>query len=180
MLAGETSTAELSPTFRSFHDTHRVNFLKYVRSRGLSFHDAEDIVNDAFLTLYRRWSRFLASENREAFAFTFVKNALADHCRREDRQPTATGTVDDERARQGQQRDDVDGLITVLDLQSALDRLPERQAECMRLYALLDLSTQAIADYLDITPSTVTSNLHKARQHLADHPGSDQAERGTP
>lgn len=169
-LTPETSHSLLSREFKNFHDQHRVNFLKYARSRGLSFEDAEDIIHEAFLILYRKWPEVLGSTNRQAYAFTVVKGAIADHCRREDRQPTTTASLDSASTRASAapqtESNEVNRLITMLDIERALAALPERQAECMRLYALLDLTTAEIARYLDIDRSTVTSNLHAARRRL--------------
>jgi DNA-directed RNA polymerase specialized sigma24 family protein len=69
-------TSLLPDDFVAFHDRHRVPFLKYGRSRGLSGEDAEDVVSEAFLSLYRARDRFQQSDNPQAFAFKILRDTL--------------------------------------------------------------------------------------------------------
>lgn len=172
-LATETapSSALLSQEFIDFHNEHRVNFLKYVRVRGLSREDAEDVVNDTFLVLYRIRERMACSDNRAAFGFKVLRDTLIDHYRRADRSPVtvelADNTLQREREQARASADELDSLIGVLDVCQAIAGLPERQADCMRLRALFDQDIQEVARYLDISPSAVASHLHHARRKLA-------------
>jgi len=178
LQAGASDGQLLSRDFGNFHDAHRVVFLKYARFRGLSYFDAEDVVHEAFVTLYRKRERLWQSDNHEAFAFTVLRNAIVDYFRWKDRQPVATGTVDDLLYCEPVS-DEVDRLILQLDLRRELDRLPDRQADCMRLHALLDQDTDTVARYLGISQSAVTSNLSHARKGLR-HRRTTEAEEGTP
>jgi RNA polymerase sigma factor (sigma-70 family) len=54
-----------------------------------------------------------------------------------------------------------------LDIQRALRRLPRDQAQAIRLFYLEDLSVREIAGRMQRAEGTVTSWLHRARQHLA-------------
>lgn len=165
------SSALLSQEFIDFHNEHRVNFLKYVRVRGLSREDAEDVVNDTFLVLYRIRERMASSNNRAAFGFKVLRDTLKDHYRRADRSPVTVEFADDTVQREREQvwasADELDSLIGVLDVYQAIAGLTDRQADCMRLHALFDQDIQEVARYLGITPSTVTSHLHNARRMLA-------------
>jgi RNA polymerase sigma-70 factor (ECF subfamily) len=177
------ASALLSRDYVDFHNEHRVKFLKYVRLRGFSPEDAEDIVNDTFLTLYRVRERLVGSDNQAAFGFKVLRDALKDHYRRSDRSPVTVPMVDDslqdEHQRAGISVDGVDSLIGVLDVHKAIDELPERQSDCMRLHALLDQDVDEVACYLDITPSAVRSHLHIARRKLAASIGSPKGEEVT-
>ena len=166
------SSALLSQEFIDFHNEHRLHFLRYVRIRGLSREDAEDVVNDTFLVLYRIRERMACSDNRAAFGFKVLRDTLIDHYRRADRSPVtvelADNTLQSEREQaQASADDEMDSLIGVLDVCQAIADLPERQADCMRLHALFDQDIQEVARYLDISPSAVASHLHIARRRLA-------------
>jgi RNA polymerase sigma factor (sigma-70 family) len=54
-----------------------------------------------------------------------------------------------------------------LDIQRALRRLPRDQAQAIRLFYLEDRSVREIAGLMQRAEGTVTSWLHRARQHLA-------------
>jgi hypothetical protein len=54
-----------------------------------------------------------------------------------------------------------------LDIQRALRRLPRDQAQAIRLFYLEDLSVRDLADRMQRAQGTVTSWLHRGRQHLA-------------
>ncbi|MFF1777891.1 RNA polymerase sigma factor [Streptomyces virginiae] len=85
----------LSAEFTAFHDSHRLVFVKYARSRGVQREEAEDVVNSAFLTLYRAGQAFLAADNREGFAFKVLRDTVADHFRRRSRRPQTEGLPDE-------------------------------------------------------------------------------------
>ncbi|ROQ78406.1 sigma-70 family RNA polymerase sigma factor [Streptomyces sp. NBC_01260] len=150
-----------------FHDVHRVVFLKYARSRGITRDEAEDVVSQTFLHLYRAGQSFLSADNRPAFGFKVLRNVLADHFRATDRRPRALPltTMNERPATDG----GISELICRLDVEKALELLPLQQADCLRLHLFLDLSPTQIGFYLDITRSTVSSHLSAGRQRLAEH-----------
>ncbi|GAA2524334.1 sigma-70 family RNA polymerase sigma factor [Streptomyces longisporus] len=150
-----------------FHDVHRVVFLKYARSRGITRDEAEDVVSRTFLQLYRAGELFLSADNRPAFGFKVLRDVLVDHFRAADRRPRALPlTAMDERpATDG----GISELICRLDVEKALERLAPQQADCLRLHLFLDLSPTQICFYLGIKRSTVSSHLAAGRQRLAEH-----------
>ncbi|WP_194238646.1 RNA polymerase sigma factor [Streptomyces spongiae] len=150
-----------------FHDVHRVVFLKYARSRGVTRDEAEDVVSRTFLQLYRARQLFLSADNRPAFGFKVLRDVLADHFRAADRRPRALPltTMDERPATDG----GIGELICRLDVEKALELLPPQQADCLCLHLFLDLSPTQIGFYLGITRSTVSSHLSAGRQRLADH-----------
>lgn len=177
------SSALLPQEFIDFHNEHRMNFLKYVRLRGLSREDAEDVINDTFLAVYRSREWMARSDNWAAFGFKVLRNTLADHYRRAKRSPVTVELADDtwqrDRGQAQASTDATESLIGVLDVCQAINELPERQADCMRLHALFDQDNQEIARYLGISASTVASNLYNARLRLAVRLGDSEGEEAT-
>lgn len=151
----------------NFHDVHRVVFLRYARSRGISRDEAEDVVSRTFLQLYRAGALFLSADNRPAFGFKVLRDVLADHFRAADRRPRTQPLA------AGDERPTTDGgiseLICRLDVEKALELVPPQQADCLRLHLFLDLSPTQIGFYLGIKRSTVSSHLSAGRQRLAEH-----------
>ncbi|MFJ6674744.1 RNA polymerase sigma factor [Actinosynnema sp. NPDC091369] len=159
--------------FAEFHRAHRVNFLKYLALHGLTRHDAEDVVSDAFLVLYRARTPLRAARSPEAFAFKVLRDSLVDFRRKRSRQPVPVAEqVDGWTA-----PDDVAGLVARLDFQRMLDRLTPRQAECLEMHVLLGEDVAEIGRYLGISPSAVHSHLSDARRRLAEHGDRRKEER---
>jgi RNA polymerase sigma-70 factor (sigma-E family) len=119
---------------------------------------AEDIVNDAFCGLYRRWEHL----NDQGNALGYVRSSVLNGCRTALRRgrlaelarcylPAAVSA--EAAALSGEERREV---------VRALRRLPERQREVLVLGYYLDLPDEQIAADLGITPSTVRSTRHRA------------------
>jgi RNA polymerase sigma factor (sigma-70 family) len=70
----------------AFYDAHQEKLLGFVRGMGLSFHDAEDVVNDCFEVMWRRWDK-LRGENLRAYLYTVAKNEVYKRSRRRSRRP---------------------------------------------------------------------------------------------
>jgi RNA polymerase sigma-70 factor (ECF subfamily) len=174
--AAQPRNGLLDADFAAFHDRHRVNFLKYAELRGLSGHDAEDVVSEAFLALYRAREALRASDKPEAFAFKVLHDELVDHWRALDRHPQLVGAPGAEEPAP----DEVAVLIARLDLQRVLDRLPTQQAKCLALRVFLGHGTEEIARYLGITTSAVRSHLCSARKRIKAELGIDIGQEGTP
>lgn len=118
---------------------------------------AEDVVQDAFLGLYRRWPQL----NEQAKALGYVRSSVLNGCRSElRRRPTA----------------DLDGwngppvssaesaVLTAEERREiiyALRRLPDRQREVLVLRFYLDLPDDQIAAAMRIGQSTVRSAAYR-------------------
>jgi|ERR1017187_1402362 RNA polymerase sigma-70 factor (sigma-E family) len=119
---------------------------------------AEDVVQDAFCGLYRRWDQL--SDTRKALQY--VRSSVLNGCRstaRRRRAPRSDGTV---------QPTEVSAETTVIageerrEVMGALRRLPDRQREVLVLRFYLDLSEAEIACAMNISKSTVRSTGHRA------------------
>jgi RNA polymerase sigma-70 factor (sigma-E family) len=119
---------------------------------------AEDVVQDAFCGLFRRWGH-LADKDK---ALGYIRSSVLNGCRtvlRRSRlqnrimtyQPAAVSA--EAVALSSEERREV---------VRALRRLPERQREVLVLRYYLDLTDEQIADDLGITPSTIRSTRHRA------------------
>lgn len=132
-----------------------------VRDQGL----AEDVVQDSFVAVHRRW-RAIDQGNAPAYLRQTVVNRCRSALRHRtvvDRHrpappPDAVGA--DESVLLAERRD------AVLD---ALAQLPTRQREVLVLRHYLDLTEREIAATLDISPGSVKSHASRARVALRGH-----------
>jgi RNA polymerase sigma-70 factor (sigma-E family) len=114
---------------------------------------AEDVVQEAFCGLYRRWDRLADADN----ALYYVRASVLNGCRsvlrrravrRRDQECDLPAASAEAVVLAGQERAEVI---------RALGRLPRRQREALVLRFYLDLSDEQIARVMGIQPGTVRS-----------------------
>jgi RNA polymerase sigma-70 factor (sigma-E family) len=123
---------------------------------------AEDVVQEAFIGLFRRWDRLSNVEGAEYYVRVSVLNGCRSALRHrsvvvsqvlyELPAPSAEVAVlgNEERA----------------ELIRAIDQLPRRQRETVVLRYYLDLPDNEIATLMGISPSTVRSTVHRALESV--------------
>jgi RNA polymerase sigma-70 factor (sigma-E family) len=126
-------------------------------------HAAEDVVQDAFLGLYRRWDA-LADPAR---ALTYVRSSVLNGCRDALRKRSRSARVlliepDAESA---------EARVLVGEehraVAAALRRLPARQRETLLLRYCLDLPEEEVAQAMKITRGTVKAAASRGLAALA-------------
>jgi RNA polymerase sigma-70 factor (sigma-E family) len=117
---------------------------------------AEDVVQDAFCGLYRRWEH-LAEPDK---ALPYLRSSVLNGCRsalrrtrREARAPAWTPPATADPTLTSDQR----RLLV-----DAMRHLPERQREALVLRFYLDMSDSQIASDMGISQGTVRSTTHRA------------------
>ncbi|HEY6277484.1 MAG TPA: SigE family RNA polymerase sigma factor [Streptosporangiaceae bacterium] len=127
---------------------------------------AEDVVQEAFCGLYRRWDR-LADQ---AKALTYVRSSVLNGCRTvlryRGRRHGQTGTAGQEPAGGWQTAESAESSVLVGEehraVLAALRRLPARQREALVLRFYLDLPEPEIARAMGVSPGTVKSTTSRA------------------
>jgi RNA polymerase sigma-70 factor, ECF subfamily len=150
-----------------FDDFFRRHHAPLVRALAVAAgrEEAADAVQDAFLQAHRHWRKVSAYDRPEAWLRRVAVNRLTDGQRRRARRDRAL-------ARLGADREG-DGLQPVDHaLLDAVRSLPERQRLAVCLHYLADLSVDDVAEALAVSPGTVKSQLHDARQSLAQTLGA--------
>jgi RNA polymerase sigma-70 factor (sigma-E family) len=123
---------------------------------------AEDIVQDAFLGLYRRWDDLPDTSFPLAYLRASVLNGCRTALRRRARlgfRPPAAGTVTDTPVESAESRALLSEEQRTVAI--ALRRLPERQREALVLRYYLDLSEDEIARTMGVSRGTVKSATHR-------------------
>lgn len=137
---------------------------------------AEDAVQSAFVTAYRRWRRISRLAAPEAYLRRMVVNAVLDDRRRARRRHEVVSGTPPERAATG----GIDDGLAHDEVWAAVLTLPPRQRAVLVLRYYEDLSEQQIADALDCRPGTVKSQASAALAALRtrlDHPSRAGEER---
>jgi RNA polymerase sigma-70 factor, ECF subfamily len=132
---------------------------------------AEDVVQEAFLDLWRGAARFDPSRSRPAsYLLTFVHRRAVDLVRREQARPQRGGDVEDIAARPG--KDDVPASLVAREqgasVRRALADLPPPQRQVLELAYFSGLSQSEIAEHLGEPLGTVKSRTHVALARLRE------------
>jgi RNA polymerase sigma-70 factor (ECF subfamily) len=147
------------------HEKKILNF--FIRS-GVQY-DAEDLVQQTFLRLYRYRGRYSPSAKVTTFLFLLARQVWIDELRKRKRRERL---ADELSAELGQQSapsaaDEVASAGTV-DLRDALAKLPEGMRLVVELGVYQDLPYADIAEILEIPEGTVKSRMFNALAQLRD------------
>ena len=128
--------------------------------------DAADVVQDCFVTLWNDRRQLRRVVNREAWCVTLVKRRCIDVLRR--RHPMVS--IDEQMVLAEEAPRDDERLQLALRF---IDRLPERQAQVVRLRHFDDADTPTIAQRMNISEGNVYTLLSRAyntlKQMILDH-----------
>jgi RNA polymerase sigma-70 factor (sigma-E family) len=127
--------------------------------RGL----AEDLVQDAFMALYRRFGERLPLDAPVAYARRAIVNGHISHTRRRSASALVFGEVPDRGVEEG-------GSVEQDAMWRVLAILPDRQRAVLVLRYYLDLSDADIAAALGCRAGTVRSLAARAFAALRVHP----------
>jgi RNA polymerase sigma-70 factor (ECF subfamily) len=147
--------------------------LRFVRRLVGDDHLAEDIVQDTFITLYTHLDDIYPPEKLRPFLFRVARNKAYDVLRRGGRYDMVS--LDDEplearvsfHADKSQAPDEIaHWLLLYLEVQEAIDKLPEHHRQTLILYCEEELSYAEIADVMGVNIGTVKSRLFHAKKTL--------------
>jgi len=140
---------------RTFDDIFETEYRSMVRLATLmvdSVAIAEDLVQDAFVKLHRKWSGVRSP-------VPYLRTTVMNNCRNEIRS----------RVRERKSRQRLREEVVQLEADEVLDavrQLPERQRAAIVLRYYEDLSEADIARTLGVRPGTVKSLLHRGTTEL--------------
>lgn len=131
--------------------------------------DAQDVLQDALLTIANHLNEFEGRSSFSSWAFTLARSACSRKRRGLKNQPhlslEATSDTDEMGLTPEQQVADREMAQA---LNSALDALPEIYREVILLRDVEDLTAPETAEALGITIEAVKSRLHRARRALRE------------
>ena len=123
---------------------------------------SDDLVQD---TLERAWSRvgqWQTGSDLRGWLFSIMHNLHIDHVRRPALKVRPLDDSDLDLPTRATQSDRID----VMDLQTALNHLPDEQRQVLLLIALEEMNYQEVSQTLGIPIGTVMSRLSRGRERL--------------
>jgi RNA polymerase sigma-70 factor (sigma-E family) len=130
-----------------------------VLDRGIS----QDLVQEAFIRIYRHWGRLRNSEAATAYARRTLVRLAHRHLRRQStRNERPSESPMREQAEWMPETDHFAGLSV------AITALPERQREALVLRYYLDMSVEQVAAAMGCSAGTVKSQVSRALATVRD------------
>lgn len=160
MRGGEA--AELGALFRELSP----DLFRYLRGVVLRDSDglAEDIVQETFLTLWRKWPDVRSHPQLRAWLYTVGRRHAIDALSKRYRE-LPQDELPEPAAEGGDPSDSYDFLMSA---REAIEKLPPRQREAVRLFYIEDFTQSQIATMMEIKRETVAALLYQARHRLAE------------
>ncbi len=165
----------------AFFLQQRRSLRRYLLAQGCADSDCDDIVQDAFLIVRRRWATISYYDDPKAYLYKVAIRLWHRHAARNHR----GGYRDDHEDYLAALADPVDAVAGVELTGMLIDwfrRLPDRQRDVAGLRLIADLSEVQAAEILGVSVGTVKSQLNAARKTLRrlkdrdEHTGCDQPE----
>ena len=151
----------------ALYEAHALGMIRLAHIMLGDRQSAEDVVQEAFCGLYRRWSHL----SDQGSAVHYVRSAVLNHCRSVLRR-RATSQAPRELAGYPEPARSAEAAVLTSEerdeIMRAVRRLPPRQREALVLRFYLDMSAEETAATMGISASSVRSATHRALASLGD------------
>ncbi len=135
---------------------------RYVKFRISSHADAEDVLQEVFITAFRKFSQLKSKDAFKPWIISIAKNKCSDYFRSKSVSPEIPAIETDlDSVPCGRGGDPV-----VNSVRETLNVLGDNDRKILDYYFLKELSQSEIAERLDIPIGTVKSRLHNAKNHF--------------
>jgi RNA polymerase sigma-70 factor (ECF subfamily) len=146
--------------------THRQVYTLAYRLVG-DRHEAEDVVQEAYLRAYRALPGFRGDARFETWLYRIVANAAMTHLRRRGRFGELLAEGHPAALREPEART-AEETLGDAEVKRALAALPEGQRVVVVLKDVYGFSCQEIGDHIGISEGAVKVRLHRARRRLKE------------
>lgn len=151
--------------FETLVEKYQRPLLNFFTRMGV-YTDAEDLVQETMIKIFKARKRYRPKARFNTYLFGVARNVWIDRGRREQRRKAGMERLEDDRTARAPGPGGKTGLR--MDIQEALDRLPEklRLVTVMRTYQAL--SYEEIGRALNIPTGTAKSRMNLAVRKLGD------------
>jgi RNA polymerase sigma-70 factor (ECF subfamily) len=167
--------AKKSPDdFEKLYEKYVDRIYSFVASRTKTKQEAEDLTSEIWLIILNKINSF-SPEHENSFRgwiFVITRNKLKDYYRKSERASLELfDSWSDKKDSYSEKVNlNIDNQIDSKILRAVLEKLPEKQLECMKLKYFGELRNKEIAVLLKVSEKTVSANLsraiHKIKQRL--------------
>jgi RNA polymerase sigma-70 factor (ECF subfamily) len=156
-------TALAGGTFADFYEAQYGAVVRLAAALVGRWDVAEELVQDAFIALYPRWTRISSYDAPDAWLRRVVLNRALSSLRRRAVEARVTSRL----ARRRFDTGPGEPRVGDADVLRAVSELPKRQAQVIALVFLEDRTVADVAVILECSENTVRTQLGRARHALA-------------
>ncbi len=147
---------------------HRLSAERLVRYRIRVREDAEDVLQDVYVTAFRRFGQLKNPDSFRAWLISIARSRVNDYFRAQARRlELSIDALSEDALVYGRAGPSENGVV-----RDALDRLGDKDAQILYLYYWKEMRLAEIAQTLHLPLGTVKSRMHAAKQHFREiYPG---------
>ncbi|HEY7290819.1 MAG TPA: RNA polymerase sigma factor [Vicinamibacterales bacterium] len=165
MTAGHDRSSGLDVPFEEMYRQHAPRIYSLACRMAGSPEDGEDLLQEIFLQAYRKLDSFKGDSAVGTWLYRLALNHCLDYVRsRQAKMKKATESLDATQTWEPSARRDTP--IARLDLDRALEKLPDGCREAFVLHDIEGFDHKEVAKLLDIAEGTSKSQVFKARLKL--------------
>ncbi len=165
LALAERCRANAPGAFEEFYRTH-AGRLFGLACRLVGRLEAEDLLQEIFLTAHRKLDRYRGESSLATWLFRLGTNVCLDYLRSRSVRFAGLQEALDDDVPAATSAGPILGAIDWLDLERALAGLPPGARAVFVLHDVEGLEHQDVADLLGVSAGTSKSQLHKARMRL--------------
>ena len=140
------------------YDSVSASVYGFVLSITKNSHDAEDVLQETFLTVFEKASDYKPSGKPMAWIFTIAKNQALSKLRSHSK----LHLIDEEKSQLEDAFDNIDNLEQRLVIEASFKVLSDDERQILMLHALSGMKHREISAVLEMPINTVLSKYHRA------------------
>lgn len=152
-----------------FESTHGKAF-NFVKALSKDENIAREVVQTSFIKIWKHIGKYRNHPNPEALVYVTVKNAFLDEMRKQNRINAILTSIEENSHLQYTIADTVEDVAirgeAFTAVNRALDKLPQRLQHIYTLYQFEELTPLEIADTLQLSVTTIRTNIETAKLFL--------------
>jgi RNA polymerase sigma-70 factor (ECF subfamily) len=159
--------------FLQLMDAYKQQLYWHIRRLVVSHEDAEDILQETFINVYRFADSFKGESQVYTWLYRIATNECTRHFRKNKNWLKNAESITDRMLAETGGHDSENSEIMLIKFQQAILKLPEKQRLVFNMRYYDDLSYEEIGQILDSSVNTLKTNYHyaceKIKRHLVEH-----------
>jgi RNA polymerase sigma-70 factor, ECF subfamily len=159
--------------FLQLMDIYKKPIYWHIRRLVISHEDAEDILQETFIQVYRFAGSFKGESKIYTWLYRIATNECTRHFRKNKNWMKNSGSMTEKISVELSETDTENSDAILVKFQQAIQQLPEKQRIVFNLRYYDDLSYEDIGQILNSSVNSLKTNYHyaseKIKQYLIDH-----------